>query len=140
MGKTRLRIVLEDSFSASKQPCFWGFNGEAEDYTIDIQSTLQAGDVSAITAATSTTASLLVSPSPAHSMPVTFTYTLIQGGDIHFKIVDLAGRVVKDIRAGYTDKGLHNMVVNEALKNGTYMILLMQQDAVLARSRLILQR
>lgn len=75
-------------------------------------------------------ASLSVSPNPTWGQ-ARISFELLESGRLHIDLLDISGRVVKNIKSGKLDAGPHQLDVNiNDLDNGLYLVRLSTSQSV----------
>jgi hypothetical protein len=144
-GKTRMRVVMNFDYYRNN-PCDVPGDhfGEVEDYTVKI--TGGALNVVAASASASNNPkqnvlnSLTVSPNPVSTASANLMLQTSKAGMVYIKIVDLAGAIVRSETmqsiAGTNTRTLRNL----NLSSGTYIIIAIQGNTVIARTRFIITK
>ena len=145
-GNTRMRLVMNFDFYRNN-PCATPgeFYGEAEDYTVEITGgafngvPLNAVAENAIKA--NTLNSLVVAPNPVNTSSANLILQTVKEGAVNIRIADLSGRILRSenitrVIAGRNTYALHNL----NLLPGTYMMVAVQVNAIIARTRFIVAK
>jgi len=144
-GSTRMRVVMNFDFYRD-DPCDVPGDqyGEAEDYTVKITGGALKAAVNAVAAndvKQNSLTSLVVSPNPVNTTSTNLKLQTAKAGTVNLKIVDLFGKILRsenipDVIAGTNSYALHNL----NLFPDTYMIVAMQGNSVIARTRFIVAK
>jgi len=145
-GSTRMRVVMNFDYYRNN-PCDAPGDhfGEAEDYTVEITGgALKAVALNALAVNSlkqNKLTSLVISPNPVNT---TFANLILQTGKtgpVTIKIADISGRILRSENIGNTISGKNNYVLrNLNLLPGTYIIVAIQDNTVIARTQFIVIR
>ena len=144
-GATRMRVQMHYG-SSSTNPCATLDYGEVEDYTVNISGGTGLNSIAGISAEDAAiknaNATVTVAPNPVVSTNATVQYHLANGGTTSLRIIDLSGRNLQTIQLGNQNTGEHNYALRNLanLTSGTYMIVLEQKGAIIARNRFVVSR
>lgn len=142
-GSTRMRVVMNFDF-ARNNPCDVPGDqyGEAEDYTVKITGgalNAVAADAFALkNVKENGLNSLIVSPNPVNTSSANLMLQTARKGGVTIRIADLSGRILRseilsNVIAGRNTYALRNL----NLLPGTYVIVAVQGNAIVARTRFI---
>jgi Zn-dependent metalloprotease len=137
-GTTRMRIIMHYGNGRPKT-CGSYKNGEAEDYTININS----GDPSEPGPDPDQLFSnVSIFPNPVTSSFVNIKYTLAKAGNLTFNLTSPSGLTIKSYRVGYESKGAHSYTLNNlsSLRSGNYYISVEQDGVVIKRLNILVGR
>ena len=133
-GTTRTRIQMHYG-SQVTNPCATFDYGEVEDYTLNISggsgfTTLNSQN------ATTSLANLVIGPNPVSTSFATVNYNLAGTGISALKVVDLSGRVLQVVPLGNQSAGPHsyNLAGLDRISAGNYILILEQNNAIIARN------
>ena len=146
-GSTRMRIQMSYS-TASTNPCATITYGDVQDYTINITGGTEPASDNLITSNEEVRslggASLSIIPNPISSTTnATAVYNLEKDGNTTLQVVDLAGRVMYSQNLGLQNAGAHNYLlyhVTGKLRSGYYVVVLKQEDKIVARNRFVVAK
>lgn len=128
-GATRMRIQMHYN-KAIGNSCAVFDLGEVEDYTLNIAQAAAPSNPEGVLIS-----NLSASPNPVVSSLVQLNYTLAKAGNISFQLTDANGLVKGNYKAGLQNKGTNTYKLNNlsALRNGTYYVVVKQDDTVIGR-------
>jgi hypothetical protein len=149
-GATRMRIQLQRT-TASTNPCAAIADGDVQDFTVTItggtpgaeESTQTTSEISQdnIVANANT---LSIVPNPIQgSSNATAVFKLAKQGNTTLQVIDLTGRVVYTESLGMQNAGQHNYLLNSVsgkLNSGYYLVVLEQNNQIVARNRFIVAK
>jgi hypothetical protein len=143
-GSTRMRVVMNFDYYRDN-PCETPGDhfGEVEDYTVKITG----GTAKAVTVSASASNnpeqnvlnSLVVSPNPVNTSSANLILQTGKTGTVNIKIVDLSGRILRSENIPGIIAGSNMYVLrNLNLSPGTYIIVAIQGNAIIARTKFII--
>ena len=146
-GSTRMRIQMSYG-SASTNPCATLTYGDVQDYTVNITGgSAPAGDnlfVSGTAPEATSGNNLSVIPNPlSRSANGTAVYNLAKDGNTTLQVVDLTGKILYTQNMGVQNAGQHNYLlykVTANLRSGYYLVVLKQDNQVVARNRFVVAK
>ncbi len=85
---------------------------------------------------------LTIIPNPVTGVNTIVSYRLIDEGKVSIRVVDLHGHSLETIDLGYMNPGDHMYHLNQMsrLANGYYIVVLEQNNYVIARKQFIIGR
>jgi bacillolysin len=139
-GATRMRVQMHFG-SASLDPCATLDRGEVEDYTVNITGGSFASFALQSKALT-TTPDLMIAPNPVADAVSNAIYHLANNGSVTMRVVDMYGRVLQNVNLGNQSAGEHTYVISQLnlLAAGNYLLLLVEDNQLVARSRFIVSK
>ncbi|MEO8710528.1 MAG: M4 family metallopeptidase, partial [Parafilimonas sp.] len=139
-GNTLMRVIMQynSEFSGS---CGSSFDGEAEDYTVNITGGTFAGATAVSDVQAGSLNNLMVTPNPVKGSSASIVLQATKTAPVNINITDLSGRVLRtetisNVIAGKNNYPLHNI----NLMPGTYMIIAVQSNAIIARTQFIVAK
>jgi Zn-dependent metalloprotease len=139
-GNTRMRVIMQfdNEFPGS---CGDSFDGEAEDYTVHITGGTFADAIAVSDAQAVSLNNLLVTPNPVKGSSASLVLQAAKTAPVNINITDLSGRILRtetisNVTAGKNNYPLHNI----NLMPGTYMIIAVQSNAIIARTQFIVAK
>ena len=132
-GTTRMRIQMHSN-TIITDPCATFNNGEVEDYSIKI-----SGGSNFAQPASGESQSLIsnisVLPNPVASSVLRVNYTLVNKGNISFRLSDAAGQSSYAYKAGLQNKGANNYTITNiaSLHNGYYYLSIEQDNKIIGK-------
>ena len=142
-GATRMRIQMHYG-SQITDPCAAFDYGEVEDYTVNIAGGTFTVDAPANAgfAAGPQTNGIAMRPNPVRGGSGMITYSLAQDGATAIRVIDVAGRNLQTVQLGNQPAGTHayNLGSLGKLPAGSYLLMLEQNAATLARGRFIVTK
>lgn len=141
-GITRMRVVVEETFFRYDEPCNFT-NGEAEDYGVNI--TAASENITGQSIQTADDAGgksfVMVNPNPVQNNNAIIKYSIAQNGNVQLMVIDYAGKAIKIIGQGMQSKGYYTKQLNTGNINaGNYMLVLIQDNIVMARTGITISR
>jgi hypothetical protein len=138
-GNTRMRIVMHYG-AYLNNPCGSFADGEAEDYTVKVTG----GALNAVAEndlKQNTLNSLAVSPNPVNTSSANLMLQVSKAAPVNIKISDLSGRILRSETISSIIAGKNNYFLrNLNLLPGTYMVVAVQDNAIVARAQFIVDK
>jgi hypothetical protein len=144
-GPTRMRVQMHYG-SSSTNPCATLDYGEVEDYTVNISGGTGAPAINNNEDQKNITAesSLSIVPNPISSASnATANYNLAKEGNTNLRVIDLTGRTLYSQNLGIQSAGQHNYLlynITGKLHSGYYIVVLEQNNEIVARNRFVVTK
>ena len=143
-GPTRLRVQMHYGL-ASTNPCAALDYGDTHDYTVTISGGTGLNAPQGFSDINTEIASdrvMTVYPNPVSGSLATVKYTVPQDGKVTVSVVDISGRVLQTEVIGNQTRGTYTYSLRRAgqLVNGSYFVVLLQNNAVIGRNKLVISK
>ncbi|MBV9963906.1 MAG: fibronectin type III domain-containing protein [Parafilimonas sp.] len=139
LGTTRMRAVMHYGGYLGST-CGDFSDGEAEDYTVNITGSGFAG-IAPDASEASVASSIIIVPNPIKSYSATAILNLTKQGSTSLRITDLTGRVLYEINCTNLHTGKNTIDLKDLkISNGVFVIVAMQENAIIARSQIQVSR
>lgn len=136
---TRMRIIVEETYLAYNEPCNYT-NGEAEDYSVKIINASVTDNQQLFAGEGLNKVSVSVMPNPVQHQAIV-AYKLETNGNVKLILTDRSGAIVQLMEQGVKLKGSYNLSLNTStIKPGSYVLALLQNNMVLARTTILIIR
>lgn len=137
-GPSRLRIILEETWFKTNDPCYLGGNGEAEDYTpILYESNIANSEGSDEELKVTNLSEIQIIPNPVVNT-ASLRYQLNSSGKVEILITDYLGKNKMQINKGILQKGNYRTEISTTnLSSGTYQIQVLKDGQVAGRIKMV---
>ncbi|MEO8711351.1 MAG: GEVED domain-containing protein [Parafilimonas sp.] len=142
VGTTVMRVQMTYNYSTG--PCDITSDGETEDYAINISAAAKSksgiSDAASAIAFDNGENNISVSPNPVVSGANTaIKYSAAKQGKITLKMIDVYGRSIQTAELGLQNAGWHtyNFNVAKQLATGNYFMILVQDDKMIAKTKVV---